>query len=166
MSTSKDMRSSIENTTRQYLNAYKDVCEANDPSVINRHVTEDCKRHFLPKGVMDLFLVPVGVPLDNASYQGAITKDMAKSRFTNVAIANLAIDTEARKAVATTTTEITYRDGDVHVVEHCWIFEFNVDGTKVSNIVEFCDMDSTRRMVEKVYTQEEIERGLVETFQV
>ena len=42
--------------------------------------------------------------------------------------------------------------------------EFNEDGTKVCNVVEFCDMDTLRRMVGKVYTQEENEKGLMESF--
>ncbi|KAJ4112149.1 hypothetical protein NW768_011728 [Fusarium equiseti] len=164
MSSSNDLRSAIENTTKRFLNAYKEVCEANDPSIINRDVTEDCKRHFLPKGVMELFGAPNGGPLDNATYQAALTRDIAKSRFTKTDIANLVIDTEGRKAAMTSITEIKYHDGETQEMEHSWILDFNEDGTKVSNVVEFCDMDILRRMVGRVYTEEEKEKGLMESF--
>ncbi|KAI1071599.1 hypothetical protein LB507_005490 [Fusarium sp. FIESC RH6] len=164
MSGSKDLRATIENTARNFLNAYKEVGEANDPSLINRDVTEDCKRYFLPKGVMELFGAPNGGPCDNATYESALTWDMAKSRFTKTDIANLVIDTEARKAAMTSITQIKYHDGDTHELEHSWVLEFNEDGTKVSNVIEFCDMDTLRRMVGKVYTQEENEKGLMESF--
>ncbi|RFN54970.1 hypothetical protein FIE12Z_817 [Fusarium flagelliforme] len=164
MSTSNDVRSAIEKTTRQFLNAYIDVTEANDPSIINRDVTEDCKRHFLPKGVMELFGAPNGGPLDNATYEAALTRDMAKSRFTKTEMRNLAIDTEIRKAAMTSITQIKYHDGETHELEHSWILDFNEDGTKVSNVVEFCDMDTLRRMVGRVYTEEEKEKGLMESF--
>ncbi|RBR20340.1 uncharacterized protein FIESC28_05304 [Fusarium coffeatum] len=159
-----DVRSAIENTAIQFLSAYKDVGEANDPSIINRDVTEDCKRHFLPKGVMELFGAPNGGPCDNATYEAALTRDMARSRFTKTDIANLVIDTEARKAAMTSITQIKYHNGDTHEMEHSWVLDFNEDGTKVSNVIEFCDMDTLRRMVGKVYTQEEKEKGLMESF--
>lgn len=164
MSKSKDLRSTLENTARRFLEAYKEVGEANDPSIINRDVTEDCQRHFLPKGVMELFGAPNGGPCDNATYEAALTRDMAKSKFTKTDIANLVIDTEARKAAMTSITQIRYHDGESHELEHSWVLDFNEGGTKISNVIEFCDMDTLRRMVGKVYNQEENEKGLMESF--
>jgi hypothetical protein len=162
MSSIRELRTAIEQTTRQFLGAYKDCGEANDPSIINRDVTDDCKRYFLPAGVMTLFGAPAGAAVDNAAYEAAMTRDMTQSSVTWTEIANLAIDTEARKAAATTITDVKYHDGEVVVMEHSWVLDFNEDGSKVSNVVEFCDMDGVRRLVEKVYTEEERNKGLME----
>ncbi|CEI62438.1 hypothetical protein FVEN_g4981 [Fusarium venenatum] len=149
MSSVKELRMAIEQTTRQFLGAYKDCGEANDPSIINRDVTEDCKRHFLPAGVMALVGAPEVVTLNNEAYEAAVAQDMRKSLVTGTRIANLVIDTEAHKAAATTITDVKFHDGEVVGMEHSWVLDFNEDGSKVSNVVEFCDMDGVRRMVEK-----------------
>ncbi|KAM0228376.1 hypothetical protein ACHAPO_010817 [Fusarium lateritium] len=139
----------IEQTTRQFLGAYKDCGEANDPSIINRDVTEGCKRQFLPTGVMALVGAPEVITLNNEAYEAAVAQDMKKSLVTGTRIANLVIDTEAYKAAATTVTDVKFHDGEVVAMEHSWVLDFNEDGSKVSNVVEFCDMDGVRRMVEK-----------------
>ncbi|GKU07564.1 hypothetical protein FLAG1_09948 [Fusarium langsethiae] len=141
MSSTKELRMVIEQTTRHFLGAYKDCGEANDPSIINRDVTEDCKRQFLPAGVMALVGAPAVVILNNAEYEAAVAQDMTKSLVTATRISNLVIDTEACKAAATTVTDVKFHDGEVVVMEHSWVLDFNEDGSKVSNIVEFCDMD-------------------------
>ena len=113
---------------------------------------------------MELFGAPGGGPCDNATYEAGLTRDMTKSRFTKTDIANLVVDAEARKAAMTSITQIEYHDGDKHEMEHSWVLDFNEDGTKVTNVIEFCDMDTLRTMVGKVYTQEEHEKGLMESF--
>lgn len=149
MSSTKELRIAIEHTTRQFLGAYKDCGEANDPSIINRDVTEDCERHFLPTGVMALVGAPTVVKLNNAAYEAAVAQDMTKSVVTGTRISNLVIDTEACKAAATTVTDVKFHDGEVVAMEHSWVLDFNDDGSKVRKVVEFCDMDGVRRMVEK-----------------
>ncbi|RGP80707.1 hypothetical protein FLONG3_1182 [Fusarium longipes] len=161
MSSSKDVRTAIEQTTRQFLAAYQDAGEAKDPSIINRDVTDDCKRYFLPAGIMTLFGTSPGTAIDNAAYEAAMAKDMTKGSVTRTDIANLAIDTETRKAAATTMTDMKFHDGEVLVMEHSWVLEFNEDGSKVSKVVEFCDIDGVRRLVEQVYSEEEMKNGLL-----
>lgn len=111
MTSQTDLRTAIEYTTKHFLAAYKDAGEANDPSIINRDVTRDCKRYFPPVGVMKLFGAPVGVALDNAAYEAGMAKDMTKSTVTGTGISNLTIDTETRKAAVTTMTYVKYHDG-------------------------------------------------------
>ncbi|KIL94230.1 hypothetical protein FAVG1_02792 [Fusarium avenaceum] len=152
MPSSQELRSAIEHTTRQFLGAYKDAGEKNDPAIINRDVTDSCKRYFLPAGVLELYGAPADSALDNAAYEQGMAKDLEKGRVTRTQVFNLAVDTESRKSAATTITDMTFKDGDSVVMEHSWVLDFNEDGSKVSNVVEFCDMDGLRKMFAKVYT--------------
>ncbi|KAM0257544.1 hypothetical protein ACHAPA_011668 [Fusarium lateritium] len=152
MSPQQGLRTVIEHTTRQFLGAYKDAGEKNDPTIINRDVTDSCKRYFLPAGVLKLFGAPADSALDTAAYEEAMAKDLERGRVIRTQVFNLAVDTEARKSAATTITDMVFKDGDTVVMEHSWVLDFNEDGSKVSNVVEFCDMDGLRKMFAKVYT--------------
>lgn len=66
---------------------------------------------------------------------------------------NLTIDTEAKRAAATTKSDMVFKDGETLVMEHAWILDFSEDGGKVIRVVEFCDQLATRRMVGKVYPE-------------
>ncbi|KAM0431981.1 hypothetical protein ACHAQK_009896 [Fusarium lateritium] len=152
MSPQQGLRTVIEHTTRQFLGAYKDAGEKNDPTIINRDVTDSCKRYFLPAGVLKLFGAPADSALDTAAYEEAMAKDLERGQVIRTQVFNLAVDTEARKSAATTITDMVFKDGDTVVMEHSWVLDFNEDGSKVSNVVEFCDMDGLRKMFAKVYT--------------
>ncbi|KAF4332268.1 hypothetical protein FBEOM_13943 [Fusarium beomiforme] len=155
MALQQELRKNIERTTRQFLGAYKEAGEQNNPAVINRDVTDSCKRYFKPAGVLQLFGSPPEDGLSNADYEAAMALDLKKYIVTYTDILDLTIDTEARKSGATTFTGMRYKTGEEDVMEHSWILDFNEDGSKVTKVMEICDMDGLRRMVGKVYNDAE-----------
>ncbi|KAL9562938.1 hypothetical protein ACKAV7_012955 [Fusarium commune] len=155
MASQQELRKNIEHTTIQFLVAYKEAGEQNDPAVINRDVTDSCKRYFKPAGVLQLFGSPPEDGLSNADFEAAMTLDLKKYIVTYTDISDLTIDTEAHKSGATNITGMLYKDGEEDVMEHSWILDFNEDGSKVTKVMEFCDMDGLRRMFAKVYNDKE-----------
>ncbi|RKL27239.1 hypothetical protein BFJ72_g13266 [Fusarium proliferatum] len=155
MTSQQELRDAIENTTRQFLAAYKEAGEQNNPAIINRDVTDSCKRYFKPAGVLQLFGSPPEDGLSNADYEAAMALDLEKYVVTYSDVSDLTIDTEARKSAATTVTGMKYKNGEEDVIEHSWVLDFNEDGSKVTKVIEFCDMDGLRRMFVKVYSGKE-----------
>ncbi|KAF4947355.1 hypothetical protein FSARC_13976 [Fusarium sarcochroum] len=151
MASGQDLRKHIEKTTRSFMNAYKDVGEKNDPTIINRDVTEDCKRHFLPASAVEFLGMPPGYTCDNAAYEAAMARDIKRGIVKRIVISNLTIDTEARKSAVTSISDMVFKDGETVAMEHSWVFDFNEDGSKITNVIEFCDLGSLRKMVGKVY---------------
>ncbi len=146
---STNLRASIEATFRSLLGAYKEGGETQDTSVINRDLTPDCTRHLLPKSMLEDLGAPTDWVIDNAEYERQFASDLKTGRTTHMEINNLIIDTETRKAAATTVTDVTYHDGEVIRIEHSWIISFNEDGSKATKLVEFVDIIGVRKMVAK-----------------
>ncbi|KAF5681405.1 hypothetical protein FDENT_8176 [Fusarium denticulatum] len=155
MTSQQELREAIESTTRQFLGAYKEAGEQNNPALINRDVTNSCKRYFKPAGVLRLFGSPPEDGLNNADYEAAMALDLEKYVVAYSDISDLTVDTESRKSAATTVTGMKYKDGEEDVIEHSWILDFNEGGSKVTKVIEFCDMDGLRRMFAKVYVGKE-----------
>lgn len=61
-------------------------------------------------------------------------------------MANLIIDTEARRAAFTSIAEVQANNGEMYPAELAWFLYFNEDGSKVKKVVEFCDKDVILRM--------------------
>ncbi|GJC87754.1 hypothetical protein ColLi_10592 [Colletotrichum liriopes] len=148
---STDLRKAIEATTKSFLAAYTDSADQHDPSLINRDVTSDCTRHLLPNTMLKAFGVPTDFSIDNASYLKNLVKDLRVCSVQNSVISNLVIDTEARKAALTSTSDIVYKEGsDSHPIEFSWFLDFNEDGSKVKKVIEFCDKDTVLVMHARV----------------
>lgn len=155
MKSQQELREAIENTARKFLGAYKEAGEQNDPAIINRDVTECCKRYFKPAGVLQLFGSPPVDGLSNADYEAAMALDLQKYVVTYSDISDVTVDTESRKSAATSVTGMKYKDGEEDVIEHSWVLDFNEDGSKVTKVIEFCDMNGLRRMFVKVYSDKQ-----------
>ncbi|KAF9874095.1 hypothetical protein CkaCkLH20_08467 [Colletotrichum karsti] len=124
---STTIRERIEATARAFLSAYEEGGAQGDASIINRDVTADCSRYLLPAS--ELF-----------------AKDIKVLKFTNNVMANLIIDTEARRAAFTSIAEVHSVGGETYPAELAWYLYFNEDGSKVKKVVEFCDKDVILRM--------------------
>ncbi|KAF4951703.1 hypothetical protein FSARC_12854 [Fusarium sarcochroum] len=151
MTSTNELRKAIEHTTRQFIDAYKEAGEKNDPSLINRDVDETCTREILPKSLLEFFGAPPDWASDNKAYEEATANDIKVGVVKQATISNLTIDTEAHKAAATTVAEMGLKDGGIIILEHAWILDFNEDGSKIVKVVEFCDQDAVRRFAGLVY---------------
>ncbi|OJJ70112.1 hypothetical protein ASPBRDRAFT_130277 [Aspergillus brasiliensis CBS 101740] len=146
MSSSMNLRLCIEATARAFLSAYEEGSVRNDASIINRNVTADCTRYLLPSSVPHAFGLPADFFFDTAKYQETFAKDIKVLKFTNNIMANLIIDTEARRAAFTSVAEVHANNGETYRAEIAWFLYFNEDGSKVKRVVEFCDKDVILRM--------------------
>ncbi|GLA07551.1 hypothetical protein AnigIFM60653_008785 [Aspergillus niger] len=146
MSSSMNLRQCIEATARAFLSAYEEGSVQNDASIINRNVTADCTRYLLPSSVPHAFGLPADFFFDTAKYQEMFGKDIKVLKFTNNIMANLIIDTEARRAAFTSVAEVHANNGETYPAEMAWFLYFNEDGSKVKKVVEFCDKDVILRM--------------------
>ncbi|KAF5023418.1 hypothetical protein F66182_4518 [Fusarium sp. NRRL 66182] len=151
MTNVQELRRSIENTVRQFISAYQEAGEQNDPSLINRDVDPDCTREFLPEALLDFFGAPPGWASDNDAYEKATANDLRVGRVKRATLSNLTIDTEALKAAGTSVAEMDLKDGETIIMEHAWVFDLNEDGSKITKVVEFCDQDAVRKFMAKVY---------------
>ncbi|RMJ20025.1 hypothetical protein CDV36_000248 [Fusarium kuroshium] len=146
---SADLRKAIEETTRGFIAAYKDGAEENKPAIINRNVADGCTRHLLPASLLKALGAPPDFVIDNAEYERLFAQDLEVGGVQRSDISNLTIDVEARKAAATTVTDMVCKDGETIVMEHSWFLSFNGDGSKVTKVVEFCDAESVHRLMAK-----------------
>lgn len=146
MASATNLRERIETTLRAFLSAFEEGSTQGDASLVNRDVTADCKRHMLPESVHQVIGLPPGSALDRAQYQELFAKDMKALKFTKNAIANLVIDTEARRASFTSFAEVHPRNGESFTSEQAWVLYFDEDADKVNKVVEFCDKDTLLKM--------------------
>ncbi|GFF25928.1 hypothetical protein IFM61606_09584 [Aspergillus udagawae] len=143
---STNLRGRIEATARAFLSAYEEGGAQNDASIINRDVTADCTRYLLPASVPQAFGLPVDFFFDTTKYQETFAKDIKVLKFRNNIIANLVIDTEARRAAFTSIADVHANSGESYQAELAWFLYFNEDGSKVKKVVEFCDKDVILKM--------------------
>lgn len=141
-----NLRERIENTAQVFLSAYEEGGAQNDASIINRDVTADCTRYLLPASVPQAFGLPADFFFDTTKYQEMFAKDIKVLKFRNNIIANLVIDTEARRAAFTSIADVHAVSGESYQAELAWFLYFNEDGSKVKKVVEFCDKDVILRM--------------------
>jgi len=146
MSASMSLRQRMEATARAFLCAYEEGSVQNDASIINHNVTADCTRYLLPASVPQAFGLPADFFFDTAKYQELFAKDIKVLKFKNSIMANLIIDTEARRAAFTSIAEVQANNGEMYPAELAWFLYFNEDGSKVKKVVEFCDKDVILRM--------------------
>ncbi|UQC81766.1 uncharacterized protein CLUP02_07252, partial [Colletotrichum lupini] len=82
-------------------------------------------------------------------------KDIAVFIVGATTTSNLVVDSEARKAALTSSSDIKFRDGSENLqLEFSWFFDFNEDGSKVTKVIEFCDKDSVMLMHSKISANE------------
>ncbi|KAH7118590.1 hypothetical protein B0J13DRAFT_569432 [Dactylonectria estremocensis] len=148
--TPADLKKTIEETLRAFILSYKDGAEQNDPAIINRNTTADCTRHLLPASLAKALGAPADFVIDNAEYQRLFASDLKVGGVQKSVISNLTIDAEAKKAAASTVSDMVFKDGEVLVMEHSWFLDFTDDGSKVKKAVEFCDSDSVHKLMAKV----------------
>jgi hypothetical protein len=143
---STNLRERIEATARAFLSAYEEGGAQDDASIINRDVTADCTRYLLPASVPQAFGLPADFSFDTTKYQETFAKDIKVLKFRNNIIANLVIDTEARRAAFTSIADVHANNGESYPAELAWFLYFNEDGSKVKKVVEFCDKDVILKM--------------------
>ena len=145
-----DLRKTMEATAREFLDSYRVSAVQNDPSLVNRSVTPDCKRHLLPQSMLKAVGIPLDYAFDNDTYEAEFKKDLALGAVGAHDVANVVIDVEARKLAATTRVQMHYKVGskETLTLEFSWFFDFNEDGTKITNVVEFTDSNAVQKMVE------------------
>lgn len=143
---STNLRERIEATARAFLSAFEEGGAQNDASIINRDVTADCARYMLPASVPQAFGLPTDFAFDTSKFQETYANDIKVLKFENNIMANLVIDTEARRAAFTSIAEVRANSGESYPVEQGWFLYFNEDGSKVKKVVEFCDKDAIVKM--------------------
>ena len=84
--------------------------------------------------------------MDTTQYQELFAKGMKALKFTKNTMANLVIDTEARRASFTSFAEVHPRNAEWYTSEQAWVLYFDEDGAKVKKVVEFCDKDTILKM--------------------
>jgi hypothetical protein len=136
---STNLRERIEATARAFLSAYEEGAAQDNASIINRDVTADCTRYLLPAAVPQAFGLSADFFFDTTKYQETFAKDIKVLKFRNNIIANLVIDTEARRAAFTSIADVHVNSGESYPAELAWFLYFNEDGSKVRKVIEFCD---------------------------
>lgn len=145
-SSSQDLRARMEATARAFISAFEEGGDRNDPSLVNRDVTSDCTRHFLPASILNAFAMSANSAIDNASFQATYAKDLKALRFKNNVISHLMIDTEKCMTSFASKADICPFKGGAYAYEQMWTLYFNDDGTKVRKVIEFCDKEGLLRM--------------------
>lgn len=146
-----NLRATMEATALEFFSSYVVAAAQNDPSLVNRNVTPDCKRHLLPQSMLRDQGIPLDLAIDNELYQAEFAKDLAFGSVQRHDVANMVIDVEARRLAATTSAYMLFKVGEKETLEleFSWFFDFNEDGTKITRVVEFTDGDAVRKMAAK-----------------
>ncbi|KAF5625692.1 hypothetical protein F52700_9058 [Fusarium sp. NRRL 52700] len=131
-----DIKSAIEAAVKSYLASFIDARAENNPSLVNRNVTSDCKRSMLPSTLGG------GFTMTNDQYLQVFTEGLKVGGMHKNIISDLIIDVEARKAAVTTVAELTFNNGEDLKLDFSWFLHFNKDGDKICKIVEFVDSDT------------------------
>ncbi|KAJ3530483.1 hypothetical protein NM208_g9312 [Fusarium decemcellulare] len=138
MSSTAEIRKTIEASLRHFILAYKDAAEQNDASLVNRNTTPDCTRHLLPVSLCTSLGAPADFVIDNAEYERLTAEDLLIGG-----------------ASCMTSSDMVFHDGEVLVMEHTWALDFTEDGSKVKKVVEFCDQDSVHKLMAKAKQEKE-----------
>jgi hypothetical protein len=141
-----NLRERIETTARAFLSAFEEGATLEDASLINRDVTADCMRNILPASIPQALGLPADAAFNTTQFQETFAKDIKVLKFKNNIMANLVIDTEARRAAFTSIAEVHPKSGESYSSEQAWVLYFNEDGSKVKQVVEFCDKDVILKM--------------------
>ncbi|KAF5005496.1 hypothetical protein FDECE_8074 [Fusarium decemcellulare] len=155
MSSTTEIRKTIEASLRHFILAYKDAAEQNDASLVNRNTTPDCTRHLLPVSLCTSLGAPADFVIDNAEYERLTAEDLLIGGVKRSDISHVVIDVEARKASCMTSSDMVFHDGEVLVMEHTWALDFTDDGSRVKKVVEFCDQDSVHKLMAKAKQEKE-----------
>ncbi|CAI9631206.1 unnamed protein product [Alternaria burnsii] len=133
------------------MSAFAEGAAYSDASVINRDLTSDCTRHFLPAPVMKAFRLATDTSFDTTAFQSIFGNDIRVLRFKDNVMSNLTIDMDARRAAFTAKADVFVRSsGKTYSSEAAWFLYFNEDGSKVKKVVEFCDKDALLEMASDV----------------
>ncbi|KAG5742808.1 hypothetical protein H9Q69_010045 [Fusarium xylarioides] len=132
----KDVKPAIEATVKSYLTSFIDARTQDEPSLVNRNVTADCKRSMLPSTLGGGFI------MTNDQYLHVFTEGLKTGGMHRNTISDLIIDVEARKAAVTTLAELVFNNGEGLKLDFSWFLHFNEDGDKICKIIEFVDSDT------------------------
>ncbi|KAF5625418.1 uncharacterized protein FTJAE_9995 [Fusarium tjaetaba] len=135
-SQTNDIKSTIEATVKSYITSFIDARVQNNPSLVNRNVTDDCARSLLPSTLGG------GFTMTNDQYLHVFTEGLKVGGMHKNTISDLIIDAVARKAAVTTVAELLFNNGEDLKLDFSWFLHFNEDGDKICKIVEFVDSDS------------------------
>ena len=148
-STTIAIRNAIEATSIEFIKSYEAGWEEKKPALISRSLEPTCKRIIAPASYMRGHGVPADFAFTNDMYEEQYAKDVKVSRVLGSKISFLVIDTEERKSAFTSVSDIEYSDGEKGVVEIAWFLQFNNDASKISNVLEFVDGDSSKKFFAK-----------------
>ncbi|KAJ4003835.1 hypothetical protein NW752_011963 [Fusarium irregulare] len=149
ITTSTDIRKTIEATVNSFLSSYEDGREQGNTSLINRDVTADCTRQLLPVSLCKALGAPETFLMPNDLYEQLYIDDLTIGGVYNTVNKHVAIDTEARMAAVNSTSDFKFKDGEVLTMEFSWTFYLNEDGTKISKVIEFADASAVQHLAAK-----------------
>lgn len=135
----------------EFFSSYQAAAAQNDPSLVNRSVTPDCKRYLLPQSMLRDQGIPLDLAIDNELYRAEFAKDLPIGSVQRHDVANMVIDVVARRLAATTSADMLFTVGEKETLEleFSWFFDFNENGSKITRVVEFTDGDALRKMAAK-----------------
>ncbi|KAF5668529.1 hypothetical protein FDENT_11801 [Fusarium denticulatum] len=142
-SQTNDVKLAIETTVKSYLTSFIDARVENNPSLVNRNVTNDCARSLLPSTLGG------GFTMTNDQYLHVFTEGLKVGGMHKNTISDLIIDVEARKAAVTTVAELVFNNGEELKLDFSWFLHFNEDGDEICKIVEFVDSDTFKGVKER-----------------
>ncbi|GAP87479.1 hypothetical protein SAMD00023353_2600730 [Rosellinia necatrix] len=150
MSSNLSLRRAIEANTKEFLTSPRVAAERNDPTVLSRTLTQDCRRKIVPAS----FMLSIGVTNPNQGFtneqaQQAFSENIKVSSVESIDVHRLCVDEAARASAACTGTVLLFRDGERLRLETAWFLDFVDDGSRIKRIVEFCGEQAAHRRVDK-----------------
>ncbi|KAI1136824.1 hypothetical protein F5Y05DRAFT_105097 [Hypoxylon sp. FL0543] len=147
MSSTDDLRSTIESTLLALLKTQAISSSNRDASRIAALLTPDCKWFIKPESFISRYPF-IKSPRTVADEEEHLAREISVLDESRVNILDSVVDAAARKASARTELWTKYAGNEPSTMEICWYFDFTDDGKKVSRVVEFIDTSASSKVLE------------------
>jgi len=144
----QDLRTTIEATVTEFLNAPARALAAKDASVFLEGLTPDCTHYLRPLAFVTANPQLKGVK-SNGEQKALMETVLPRiEEFQRVTVRELVIDVEKRKAsvLAEHDTRIVGA-AEANTLEVAWFFDLTDDGKNISRVSEFIDSATAEKRV-------------------
>ncbi|KAI3323927.1 hypothetical protein HD806DRAFT_495993 [Xylariaceae sp. AK1471] len=146
----KNLRSVLQNTINTFVSNNTLAVKTKDTSLLSAILTPDCIRLYRPLSIINRYPAFFKPRLTNADYEAQMEHELRTMQDVSQEITSTIIDTAERKAVIWTEQTVYTINGSKNFVEVVWNLDFNEDGTRVKQILEFIDTAESIKVVEQM----------------
>ncbi|KAI1411247.1 hypothetical protein F5Y13DRAFT_64567 [Hypoxylon sp. FL1857] len=147
MSSTDNLRSTMESTLLALLDTQSISATNKDASRIVALMTPDCKWFIKPDSFIAKYPF-IKSPRTVADEEAHLAREISVLDESRIKVLDSVVDAATRKASVHVELWAKYAGSEPSTMEMCWYFDFTDDGKKVSRVIEFIDTSASEKMLE------------------